>query len=182
MTEYRARNSQITLLHYIVSLEEDNPDLLEFTSQLSCIDEAKKIGLEDMVKEIGSWRSKIEQARDSLNSNTDGDEFMTGSFNNHIPLLTLITYFFGFLDFLKEAWGKLNDVNKLLLDARNATQSMIRFFNEDPKELEPVQFFILFSDFFASVKKARQENIILKVQEAKAKKWTHQIYKKHKFT
>ena len=79
LTDLRANKPRITLLHYIVEMENDNPHLLDFCSELSSVKDAKRLSLETLASDVRSWKLQIEQVQNQLqNAESDVAEMMNG--------------------------------------------------------------------------------------------------------
>ena len=62
LTELRAIKPRMTLLHIIVDMvEKDNPGLLDFTEEFSCVKEAQRTVLESLANELQDWKKQIDE-------------------------------------------------------------------------------------------------------------------------
>ena len=71
----------MTLLHYLVDIaDNENPDLLNFTSQLSNVVDARKLSLESMKMELVVWKNQVHDLQTNLKKHP-GDllDLMNGS-------------------------------------------------------------------------------------------------------
>ena len=70
----------MTLLHYIVDVAvNENPGLLEFTTQLSSVKEARRLSLETLASELRGWKSQVDQLqKQMINAEADLADFMKG--------------------------------------------------------------------------------------------------------
>lgn len=70
----------MTLLHYIVDIAmNENPTLLDFTTQLSSVKEARRLSLETLATELKGWKSQVEQLQNQMqDAEADLADFMNG--------------------------------------------------------------------------------------------------------
>ena len=81
----------MTLLHYIVDISmNENPTLLDFTTQLASVKEARKLSLETIATELRGWKSKVDQLQKQLlNSEADVAALMDGLLHIKVYLIFL---------------------------------------------------------------------------------------------
>lgn len=69
----------MTLLHFIVAMETDNPHLLDFATELSSVKDASKLSLETIFAELRNWKSQVANLQEqALSLDSDFAKLMNG--------------------------------------------------------------------------------------------------------
>ncbi|XP_074972922.1 formin-like protein 1 isoform X2 [Phalacrocorax aristotelis] len=149
LLEMKSTDRKQTLLHYLVRvITEKYPELTGFHTELHFLDKAGTVSLESVLQDVRSLQQGMELTR---------KEFMR---QDDSPVLK---------DFLKvnlEVMEKLQADSKT---AKEAYESVVEYFGENPKTSPPTTFFPMFMRFIRAYKKAEQDIELWKKQEAAAK-------------
>ncbi|XP_038018862.1 formin-like protein 1 isoform X7 [Motacilla alba alba] len=149
LLEMKSTDRKQTLLHYLVRvIMEKYPELTGFHTELHFLDKAGTVSLDGVLQDVRSLQQGMELTR---------REFMR---QDDSPVLK---------DFLKvnsEVMEKLQADSKT---AKEAYESAVEYFGENPKTSPPTTFFPMFMRFIKAYKKAEQDIELWKKQEAAAK-------------
>ncbi|XP_067168159.1 formin-like protein 1 [Apteryx mantelli] len=149
LLEMKSTDRKQTLLHYLVRvITEKYPELTGFHTELHFLDKAGAVSLDGVLQDVRSLQQGMELTR---------KEFMR---QDDSPVLK---------DFLKansEVMEKLQADSKT---AKEAYESAVEYFGENPKTSPPTTFFPMFARFIKAYKKAEQDIELWKKQEAAAK-------------
>ncbi|GAB0199348.1 formin-like protein 1 [Grus japonensis] len=149
LLEMKSTDRKQTLLHYLVRvITEKYPELTGFHTELHFLDKAGTVSLDSVLQDVRSLQQGMELTR---------KEFMR---QDDSPVLK---------DFLKvnsEVMEKLQADSKT---AKEAYESAVEYFGENPKTSPPTTFFPMFMRFIRAYKKAEQDIELWKKQEAAAK-------------
>ncbi|NWJ05392.1 FMNL1 protein, partial [Crypturellus undulatus] len=149
LLEMKSTDRKQTLLHYLVRVITDKyPELTGFHTELHFLDKAGAVSLDGVLQDVRSLQQGMELTR---------REFMR---QDDSPVLK---------DFLK---GSSEVMEKLQADsktAKEAYESAVEYFGENPKTSPPTTFFPMFMRFIKAYKKAEQDIELWKKQEAAAK-------------
>ncbi|KAK4808399.1 hypothetical protein QYF61_002636 [Mycteria americana] len=149
LLEMKSTDRKQTLLHYLVRvIMEKYPELTGFHTELHFLDKAGTVSLDSLLQDVRSLQQGMELTR---------KEFMR---QDDSPVLK---------DFLKvnlEVMEKLQADSKT---AKEAYESAVEYFGENPKTSPPTTFFPMFMRFIRAYKKAEQDIELWKKQEAVAK-------------
>ncbi|XP_074417741.1 formin-like protein 1 isoform X2 [Larus michahellis] len=149
LLEMKSTDRKQTLLHYLVRvIMEKYPELTGFHTELHFLDKAGTVSLDGVLQDVRSLQQGMELTR---------KEFMR---QDDSPVLK---------DFLKvnsEVMEKLQADSKT---AKEAYESAVEYFGENPKTSPPTTFFPMFMRFIRAYKKAEQDIELWKKQEAAAK-------------
>ncbi|KAM6399137.1 formin-like protein 1 [Rhynochetos jubatus] len=149
LLEMKSTDRKQTLLHYLVRvITEKYPELTGFHTELHFLDKAGTVSLDSVLQDVRSLQHGMELTR---------KEFMR---QDDSPVLK---------DFLKvnsEVMEKLQADSKT---AKEAYESAVEYFGENPKTSPPTTFFPMFVRFIRAYKKAEQDIELWKKQEATAK-------------
>ncbi|NXF67202.1 FMNL1 protein, partial [Ciccaba nigrolineata] len=150
LLEMKSTDRKQTLLHYLVRvITEKYPELTGFHTELHFLDKAGTVSLDSVLQDVRSLQQGMELTR---------KEFMRQ--DDSVVLK----------DFLKvnlEVMEKLQADSKT---AKEAYESAVEYFGENPKTSPPTTFFPMFMRFIRAYKKAEQDIELWKKQEAAAKK------------
>ncbi|KAM6295619.1 LOW QUALITY PROTEIN: formin-like protein 1 [Aegotheles albertisi] len=149
LLEMKSTDRKQTLLHYLVRvITEKYPELTGFHTELHFLDKAGTVSLDGVLQDVRSLQQGMELTR---------KEFMRQ--DDSLVLK----------DFLKvnsEVMQKLQADSKT---AKEAYESAVEYFGENPKTSPPTTFFPMFMRFIRAYKKAEQDIELWKKQEAAAK-------------
>ncbi|XP_029819159.1 formin-like protein 1 [Manacus vitellinus] len=149
LLEMKSTDRKQTLLHYLVRvITEKYPELTGFHTELHFLDKAGTVSLDGVLQDVRSLQQGMELTRREFLRQDDS------------PVLK---------DFLKvnsEVMEKLQADSKT---AKEAYESAVEYFGENPKTSPPTTFFPMFMRFIRAYKKAEQDIELWKKQEAAAK-------------
>ncbi|XP_019329812.1 PREDICTED: formin-like protein 1 [Aptenodytes forsteri] len=149
LLEMKSTDRKQTLLHYLVRvIMEKYPELTGFHTELHFLDKAGTVSLDSVLQDVRSLQQGMELTR---------KEFMR---QDDSPVLK---------DFLKV---NLEVMEKLQADSKTtkeAYESAVEYFGENPKTSPPTTFFPMFLRFIRAYKKAEQDIELWKKQEAAVK-------------
>ncbi|KAM6108121.1 LOW QUALITY PROTEIN: formin-like protein 1 [Pterocles gutturalis] len=149
LLEMKSTDRKQTLLHYLVRvISEKYPELTGFHTELHFLDKAGTVSLDGVLQDVRSLQQGMELTRREFLRQDDS------------PALKV---------FLK---GNTEVMEKLQADsktAKEAYESAVEYFGENPKTCPPTTFFPMFMRFIRAYKKAEQDIELWKKQEAAAK-------------
>ncbi|CAN8201987.1 unnamed protein product [Coccothraustes coccothraustes] len=149
LLEMKSTDRKQTLLHYLVRvIMEKYPELTGFHTELHFLDKAGTVSLDGVLQDVRSLQQGMELTR---------REFMR---QDDSPVLK------DFLRVNSEVMEKLQADSKT---AKEAYESAVEYFGENPKTSPPTTFFPMFMRFIKAYKKAEQDIELWKKQEAAAK-------------
>nr|XP_047903824.1 formin-like protein 1 [Anser cygnoides] len=149
LLEMKSTDRKQTLLHYLVRvITEKYPELTGFHTELHFLDKAGSVSLDSVLQDVRSLQQGMELTR---------KEFMR---QDDSPVLK------EFLKANSEVMEKLQADSKT---AKEAYESAVEYFGENPKNSPPTTFFPMFMRFIRAYKKAEQDIELWKKQEAAAK-------------
>ncbi|KAI0214437.1 Formin-like protein [Lamellibrachia satsuma] len=137
LLDTKSSDKKMTLLHFIViTVQEKFPDLANFETELSYIEKAATVSLENVVMDINELVKGMEMTRREYEARKERDP---------PPILK---------DFLANSEDKLS---KLKVDAKTAQDiyaQVVEYFGENAKTLAPNTFFSIFVKFVQAYKQA----------------------------
>ncbi|XP_071674155.1 formin-like protein 1 isoform X3 [Patagioenas fasciata] len=149
LLEMKSTDRKQTLLHYLVRvITEKYPELTGFHTELRFLDKAGAVSLDGVLQDVRSLQQGMELTR---------REFMR---QDDSPVLK------EFLKVNSEVMEKLQADSKT---AKEAYESAVEYFGENPKTSPPTTFFPMFMRFIRAYKQAEQDIELWKKQEAAAK-------------
>ncbi|NXY51495.1 FMNL1 protein, partial [Ceuthmochares aereus] len=149
LLEMKSTDRKQTLLHYLVRvITEKYPELTGFHTELHFLDKAGAVSLDSVLQDVRSLQQGMELTR---------KEFMRQ--DDSLVLKE-------FLKVNLEVMEKLQADSKT---AKEAYESAVEYFGENPKTSPPTTFFPMFMRFIRAYKKAEQDIELWKKQEAMAK-------------
>ncbi|OXB56646.1 hypothetical protein ASZ78_003937 [Callipepla squamata] len=149
LLEMKSTDRKQTLLHYLVRvITEKYPELTGFHTELHFLDKAGTVSLDGVLQDVRSLQQGMELTR---------KEFMRQ--DDSLVLKE-------FLKTNTELMEKLQADSKT---AKEAYESAVEYFGENPKTSPPTTFFPMFMRFIRAYKKAEQDIELWKKQEAAAK-------------
>lgn len=155
LLDMRTNKPRFTCLHYVVEVaEEQNKDILKFTTEMKQMRSAARISMEALEEEVQALANKINK----LNSMLKGAEKDVQK---------------QFSDFVSEAMSTVKDLQICMSEAKKSAQRLASHFCEDLNGSAASRFqlqecFKLFADFFDKVDQVRVENEQRKKQEERA--------------
>ncbi|XP_052199006.1 formin-like protein 13 [Diospyros lotus] len=159
LTETRARNNKMTLMHYLCKVLADKlPELLDFSKDLSSLDPASKIQLKVLAEEMQAISKGLEKVIQELSmSENDGpisEEFCKG-----------------LKEFLSSAEAEVRSLACLYSGVGRSVDALILYFGEDPCRCTFEQVVSTLLNFTRMFNRAHEENLKqLELEKKKAAK------------
>ncbi|XP_059473363.1 formin-like protein [Neocloeon triangulifer] len=142
LLDTKSSDKRMSLLNYIVqTVKQYFPELMNFDSELSYIEKASAVSLENVVHDVQELERGMDNARKELELRT--------SFKEEVVVLK---------DFLMNSEDKMR---KLMADAKNAQESFrdcVEYFGESPRQMDANVFFSVLTRFVKAFKAADVEN------------------------
>ncbi|XP_061375781.1 formin-like protein 13, partial [Gastrolobium bilobum] len=146
LTETRARNNKMTLMHYLCKVLADKlPEVLDFSKDLANLEPAAKIQLKFLAEEMQAITKGLEKVVQEL-STSESDGPMTETFRKNLK---------GFLCF---AEAEVRSLASLYSSVGRNVDALILYFGEDPSRCTFKQVVTTLVDFTRMFKKAHEEN------------------------
>ncbi|MEQ2220991.1 hypothetical protein ILYODFUR_011203 [Ilyodon furcidens] len=150
LLETKSTDRSQTLLHFITNIIlEKYPDLVNFHTDLHFIDKAALVSLDSILQDIRSLERGMEMTK---------KEFLV---QDDSPVLK---------EFIKTNSEHLESLIKDSKTAQEAYVSVVEYFGENPKTMQPSMFFPLFGRFIKAYKTAQQELELKKKMEKEKEK------------
>uniref|UniRef100_A0AAX7TSY5 Dishevelled associated activator of morphogenesis 2 n=1 Tax=Astatotilapia calliptera TaxID=8154 RepID=A0AAX7TSY5_ASTCA len=136
----------ITMLHYLIMIFEKNyPDTLHIQQDLGSVQEAAKVNLSELEKEVHSIRSGLKALEAELHyqqsrTRERGDKFVA---------------VIG--DFITVAGFSFSELEDQLSEAKDKFAKSLKHFGEEEGRMQPDEFFGIFDTFLQSFTDARQD-------------------------
>ncbi|KAM6973426.1 disheveled-associated activator of morphogenesis 2 isoform 2-T2 [Aplochiton taeniatus] len=136
----------ITMLHYLIMIFEKNyPDTLSVQQDLASVQEAAKVNLAELEKEVHSIKSGLKALEAELQyqqsrTRDRGDKF--------VPVVG---------DFITVASFSFSELEELLNEAKDKFAKSLKHFGEEQGRMQPDEFFGIFDTFLVSFCEARQD-------------------------
>uniref|UniRef100_A0A8C2UA26 Formin like 1 n=1 Tax=Coturnix japonica TaxID=93934 RepID=A0A8C2UA26_COTJA len=149
LLEMKSTDRKQTLLHYLVRVITDKyPELTGFHTELHFLDKAGSVSLDGVLQDVRSLQQ--------------GMELTCKEFMRQDDSLVL-------KEFLKANTELMEKLQADSKTAKEAYESAVEYFGENPKTCPPTTFFPMFMRFIRAYKKAEQDIELWKKQEAAAK-------------
>ncbi|KAM8795423.1 formin-like protein 1 [Eudromia elegans] len=149
LLEMKSTDRKQTLLHYLVRvITEKYPELPGFHTELHFLDKAGAVSLDGVLQDVRSLQQGMELTR---------REFMRQDDSAALK------------DFLKGSSELMERLQADSKTAKEAYESAVEYFGENPKTSPPTTFFPMFLRFIKAYKQAEQDIELWKKQEAAAK-------------
>ncbi|WOH01130.1 hypothetical protein DCAR_0520511 [Daucus carota subsp. sativus] len=156
LTETRARNNKMTLMHYLCKvLAEKLPELLDFSEDLGSLESSTKIQLKYLAEEMQAISKGLEKVVQEL-SLSESDGPVSENFLKDLK------------DFLCFAEGEVRSLASLYSVVGRNVDALILYFGEDPARCTFEQVVSTLLNFVRMFNKAHEENC--KQQELDKKK------------
>ncbi|CAA0825358.1 actin binding [Striga hermonthica] len=146
LTETRARNNKMTLMHYLCKVLSDKlPELLDFWNDLSSLEPASKIQLKYLAEEMQAINKGLEKVMQEL-SMSESDGPVSDHFRKALK------------EFLCFSEGEVRCLASLYAGVGRNVDSLILYFGEDPARCPFEQVISTLFNFVRMFKKAQEEN------------------------
>lgn len=137
VSETHSGDYKQTLLHFIVAaINSSMPDLRTFTQDFTCLEQARKVSLKELVSEVQGMKQCLDMVLDERDKQKDN--FIIFSFYNRA----------------QRKIKRLGEQTKVMLERY---EQVCKAFGENSKRIEPTDFFKYFSDFFFQFDKISKE-------------------------
>ncbi|KAF3666022.1 Formin-like protein 13 [Capsicum annuum] len=168
LTETRARNNKMTLMHYLCKVLADKlPELLDFSKDLSSLEPCAKIQLKFLAEEMQAISKGLEKVVQEL-SMSENDGVVSENFRKALK------------EFLCYAEGEVRSLAHLYSGVGRNVDSLILYFGEDPARCPFEQVITTLLNFRRMFNHALEEN--RKQLEFERKKAEKEALEKQKMT
>ncbi|PIM99220.1 WASP-interacting protein VRP1/WIP, contains WH2 domain [Handroanthus impetiginosus] len=166
LTETRARNNKMTLMHYLCKVLSDKlPELLDFWKDLTSLEPASKIQLKFLAEEMQAINKGLEKVMQEL-SMSESDGPVSDQFRKALK------------EFLCFSEGEVRSLASLYAGVGRNVDSLILYFGEDPARCPFEQVISTLLNFMRMFKQAHEENCKqLEFEKKKAEKEASEMLK-----
>ncbi|XP_054805734.1 formin-like protein 18 [Prosopis cineraria] len=146
LTEMRARNNKMTLMHYLCKVLADKlPEVLDFSKDLANLEPAAKIQLKFLAEEMQAISKGLEKVIQEL-STSENDGPISETFRKTLK------------DFLRFAEAEVRSLASLYSGVGRKVDALIVYFGEDPSRCPFEQVVSTLLNFTRMFNKANEEN------------------------
>ncbi|KAL9339538.1 hypothetical protein Peur_068553 [Populus x canadensis] len=146
LTDTRARNNKMTLMHYLCKVLADKlPELLDFSKDLACLEPASKIQLKFLAEEMQAISKGLEKVVQELSA-SESDGPISDTFCKTLK------------EFLCFAEAEVRSLASLYSGVGKNVDALILYFGEDPARCPFEQVVSTLFDFVRLFHKAHVEN------------------------
>ncbi|XP_059285995.1 formin-like protein 18 isoform X1 [Lycium ferocissimum] len=146
LTETRARNNKMTLMHYLCKVLFDKlPELLDFSKDLSSLEPCAKIQLKFLAEEMQAISKGLEKVVQEL-SMSENDGVVSENFRKALK------------EFLCYAEGEVRSLAQLYSGVGRNVDTLILYFGEDPARCPFEQVISTLNNFRRMFNQALEEN------------------------
>ncbi|RDX64477.1 Formin-like protein 6, partial [Mucuna pruriens] len=164
LTETRARDKKMTLMHYLSKVLADKlPEVLDFSKDLANLEPAAKVQLKILAEEMQAINKGLEKVVQEL-STSENDGPISETFRKKLKV------------FLCSAEAEVRSLASLYSTVGRNVDALILYFGEDPSRCAFEQVVSTLLNFTRMFSKAHEENI--KQQELELKKTAESEKKK----
>ncbi|KAH9700923.1 Formin-like protein 13 [Citrus sinensis] len=155
LTDTRARNNKMTLMHYLCKVLADKlPELLDFSEDLTSLEPASKIQLKFLAEEMQALSKGLEKVVQEL-SMSENDGAISENFSKILR------------EFLRFAEAEVRTLASLYSAVGRNVDALILYFGEDPARCPFEQVISTLLNFVRMFNKAHNENCKQLEQEMK---------------
>ncbi|XP_061355054.1 formin-like protein 18 [Gastrolobium bilobum] len=146
LTETRARNNKITLMHYLCKVVADKlPEVLDFSKDLANLEPAAKVQLKFVAEEMQGINKGLEKVEHEL-SNSENDGPISETFSKNLK------------EYLCSAKAEVSSLASLYSLVGRNVDALIIYFGEDPSRCPFEQVVTTLLNFTGMFNKAHEEN------------------------
>lgn len=146
LTDTRARNNKMTLMHYLCKVLADKlPELLDFSKDLSSLEPASKVQLKILAEEMQAISKGLEKVIQEL-SMSENDGTVSENFCKALK------------EFLSFAEGEVRSLASLYSGVGRNVDALILYFGEDPSRCPFEQVISTILNFVRMFNRAHEEN------------------------
>ncbi|XP_024979424.1 formin-like protein 13 isoform X4 [Cynara cardunculus var. scolymus] len=159
LTETRAKNNRMTLMHYLCKVLADKlPEVLDFSKDLDSLEPASKMQLKFLAEEMQAISKGLEKVVQEL-SLSENDGPVSENFRKALK------------DFLRSAEGEARSLASLYTIVGKNVDALILYFGEDPARCPYEQVVSTLLKFVRMFNQANEENAkLLEAEKKKAEK------------
>ncbi|KAI8877777.1 actin-binding FH2 [Backusella circina FSU 941] len=154
--------SHVTLLHVLVGIvRRQNPEMLDFVTDLETVPEAARIM--SSIREIAQQYTEIRHGLQDLGDELDKHwKTLEGSSEDR---------FYNTMDeYRTSASSRFEELEALYVNVEAKWKDAMSYYGENPKEMDPGEFFSIFSLFLSSWKKANSEEARYRINKENEQK------------
>ncbi|XP_021709642.1 formin-like protein CG32138 [Aedes aegypti] len=141
LLDTKSNDKRMSLMHYIVAtVRQKFPELMNFDSELFCIDKAAQVSLEILISDVNELEKGMEAVRKEADLRGKGTQ-------NHV-----------LRDFLNNSEEKLKKIRTDCKTAQDSFKECIEYFGESSRNADANAFFSLLVRFVRAFKACDQEN------------------------
>ncbi|XP_065073581.1 formin-like protein [Ochlerotatus camptorhynchus] len=141
LLDTKSNDKRMSLMHYIVTtVRQKFPELMNFDSELFCIDKAAQVSLEILISDVNELEKGMEAVRKEAELRGKGT-------HNHV-----------LRDFLNNSEEKLKKIRTDCKTAQDSFKECIEYFGESSRNADANAFFSLLVRFVRAFKACDQEN------------------------
>ncbi|XP_019167761.1 PREDICTED: formin-like protein 18 [Ipomoea nil] len=146
LTDTRARNSKMTLMHYLCKVLADKlPEVLDFSDDLESLEAASKLQLKYLAEEMQAVSKGLEKIQQELTA-SENDGHVSECFCTTLK------------DFLGYAESEVRSLATLYSGVGRNADALALYFGEDPARCPFEQVVLTLLNFVRMFKKAHEEN------------------------
>lgn len=168
LTDTRARNNKMTLMHYLCKVLSDKlPDLLDFHKDLAHLEEASKVQLKFLAEEMQAVSKSLGKVEQELTA-SENDGSVSEGFQKNLK------------SFLNIAEADVRSLTLLYSEVGRNADSLAHYFGEDPLRCPFEQVVSILLNFVVMFKRAHDENSkFAEIERKKAEREAEQEKLKH---
>ncbi|XP_022134826.1 formin-like protein 13 isoform X2 [Momordica charantia] len=146
LTDTRARNNKMTLMHYLCKILSDKlPEVLDFSQDLASLEPASKVQLKVLAEEMQAISKGLEKVVQEL-STSENDGPISNNFRKVLK------------EFLRFAEAEVRTLASLYSSVGRNVDSLILYFGEDPARCPFEQVMSTLCNFVRMFNRAHEEN------------------------
>lgn len=146
LTDTRARNNKMTLMHYLCKVLADKlPELIDFSKDLACLESASKIQLKYLAEEMQVISKGLEKVVQEL-SMSESDGPISVGFHKALK------------EFLSFAEAEVRSLALLYSGVGRNVDALVLYFGEDPVRCTFEQVISILLNFVRMFSRAHEEN------------------------
>eukprot|EP01133_Synstelium_polycarpum_P004006 gene4006-4637_t len=164
LRDAKSNDNKMSLLHFLAhTIQQKNPDLWNFASELSHVEHAGEVSLNNIVQDFAEIRKGIEHIQ---------KEFAPASPVEGAPVAAAAPsdkFTQSILSFLATAKGEATKLEKTIEDMNKQFEMVTSYFGENKISCPPDVFFSAFNNFLEDLEKALKEYQTMQKKEKDSK-------------
>lgn len=159
LTETRARNNKMTLMHYLCKVLSDKlPDLLDFHKDLAHVEDASKVQLKSLAEEMQAVSKSLGKVEQELTA-SENDGSVSEGFQKNLKT------------FLSMAEADVRSLTSLYSEVGRNADALAHYFGEDPARCPFEQVISILLNFVVMFKRAHDDNCkLVEIERKKAER------------